>query len=86
MREKLSWHHAAAVITVLLGAAIMVLAILQVFGIWDRAILAFMPLLVVRNLFRAALEWKDYRKGAYIYLGTAGFLLICTAVIWVMKF
>ena len=59
-------------------------AVVQVLGIWDKAINIFIPLLGVMNLCQAYLYWNEDRKVAVFSLVAAVFILICAAAVFLL--
>ena len=69
---------------IILSVAVIVLAALQLLGIWENSINVNEPLIGVVLLLQAKLFWKKNRKIAVIQLCAAGFVLICAFVILVL--
>ena len=67
----------------ILCVAIMALAILQVFGIWTKAVNVFEPLLGLLILLQALENWDTKRKSAIICLGAAIVIFLVTILIWI---
>ena len=88
---KTSWkdtpllHKVLTIISVLASLSIVVLAILQIFNVWDRAINVFMPLMGVTMLCQSYMQWNNSRKVAYYSLGTAAFIFICSIVVLLVR-
>ena len=88
---KTSWkdtpllHKVLTIISVLASMSIVVLAILQIFNVWDRAINVFMPLMGVTMLCQSYMQWNNSRKVAYYSLGTAAFIFICSIVVLLVR-
>ncbi|MBQ7921436.1 MAG: hypothetical protein IJ325_02525 [Clostridia bacterium] len=78
-------HNFIAVLGIIISATVIVLAVLQIFDIWNNAITVFIPLMGLNQLCQAYTQWHINRKVAYFNIGTAGFLLICTVVIFFLK-
>ncbi len=78
-------HNFIAVLGIIISVAVIVLAVLQIFDIWNNAITVFMPLMGLNQLCQAYTQWNTNRKVAYFNIGTAGFILICTIVIFFVK-
>lgn len=57
----------------------LVCALLQLTGVWDRAINAAVPLLGLSLLIQSLQEWKQNRKTAVLGLCVALFVFACTA-------
>lgn len=72
------------VLIIILSAAVIVLAALQLLGIWENSINVYEPLVGVVLLLQAKLFWKKDRKIAVMQLCAAGFVFICAFVILVM--
>ena len=67
---------------ILVSAAVLVLAALQLLQVWDRAIHAAVPLLGVTMVLQAATEWHTHRAAAVLGLCAAGFLFACTVAVF----
>lgn len=72
------------VVSVSISALVVLLSVLQIFGIWDNAIKVFIPLLGAENLCQAYLLWNTSRKTAYFCIGTAVFVFLCFFVVLLM--
>ena len=88
---KASWkdapllHKVVTIISVLASLSVVVLAVLQMFDIWDQAINVFMPLMGVTMLCQAYMQWNNSRKVAYFSIGTAVFIFICAIIVVFVK-
>ena len=69
---------------IILSVAVIVLAALQLLGIWEDAINVYEPLIGVVLLLQAIYHWKKNRKIAVVQLCAAGFVFICVFVILVL--
>ncbi len=78
-------HKIVAVISILTSLSVVVLAILQMFDIWEEAINVFMPLMGVTMLCQSYIQWNNSRKVAYFSIGTAVFIFICAIVVFFVK-
>ena len=78
-------HKIITVGSVIVSLAVVALAILQIFDVWDQAINIFMPLMGVEMLFQTYMQWNNSRKVAYFSIGTAAFILICSIVVFFVK-
>ena len=78
-------HKIVTVVSVLASLSVVVLAILQVFDVWDRAINVYMPLMGVTMLCQGYVQWNNSRRVAYFSLGTAVFIFVCAAVVFFVK-
>ena len=72
------------VLIIILSVAVIVLAALQLLGIWENSINVYEPLLGVILLLQANLFWNQNRKIAVIQLCAAGFVFICAFVILIL--
>ena len=85
---KLKWKNASildrivSVISIAASISVLVLAILQIFEVWDEAVNIFVPLLGVVELCQAYMYRKTDRKIAYFSLGIAIFIFICAVIIF----
>ena len=75
-------HKVVTVISVLASLSVVVLAVLQIFDVWDQAINVFMPLMGVNLLCQTYMQWNTNRKTAYFSLGCAGFIFVCAIVVF----
>ena len=78
-------YKVVTIISVLASLSVVVLAVLQMFDIWDRAINVFMPLMGVTMLCQSYMQWNNSRKVAYFSIGTAVFIFICSIVVFFVK-
>lgn len=73
--------------SILLGARLicavgaMVLASLQVFGVWDKANYVAIPLLAATLVIQSIHERKDHKGVAIFSIIAAVFILVCTVCI-----
>ena len=72
------------VLIIILSVAVIVLAALQLLGIWANSINVYEPLIGVVLLLQAIYHWKKNRSVAIISLCAAGFVFICAFVILVL--
>ena len=88
---KIKWteaplsHKIITVGSIIVSLAVLVLAMLQIFDVWDQAINIFMPLMGVEMLFQAYMQWNNSRKVAYFSIGTAVFIFICAIIVFFVK-
>ena len=89
--NKIKWkdtpllHKVVTIISVLASLSVVVLAVLQMFDIWDQAINVFMPLMGVTMLCQAYMQWNNSRKVAYFSIVTAAFIFVCSIVVFFVK-
>ena len=85
-KNRRPWHSiAVTVVSILISVAIIVLAGLQIAGVWEDSINFVVPLLGLSNLCSAYTQWEKNRKVAYFSLGTAVFIFICSVVVFFIK-
>ena len=78
-------HRIVTIISVLASLSVVVLAVLQMFDIWEQAINVFMPLMGITMLCQSYMQWNNSRKVAYISIGTAAFIFICAIIVFFVK-
>ncbi len=78
-------HKTVTVISILASLSVVVLAMLQMFDIWNQAINICVPLMGVTMLCQAYMQWNNSRKVAYFSIGTAAFIFICAIVVFFIK-
>ena len=78
-------HKIVTIICVLASLSVVVLAVLQIFNVWEQAINVFMPLMGVVMLCQSYIHWNNSRKVAYFSIGTAIFIFICSIVVFLIK-
>jgi hypothetical protein len=69
------------VIGLIISITIVILALLQIFNVWDKAINIFEPLLGLLMLIQAIENWNTNRSVAYFSLFAAIFVLIMSILI-----
>ena len=85
-KNRRPWHSiAVTVVSILISVAIIVLAGLQIAGVWEDSINLVVPLLGLSNLCQAYVQWERSRKIAYFCIGTAAFIFICSIVVFFIK-
>ena len=88
---KIKWkeapllHKVVTIISILASLSVVVLAVLQIFDVWDQAINVFMPLMGVTMLCQSYMQWNNSRKVAYFSIGTAVFIFICSIIVFFVK-
>ncbi len=83
--EKSTFNKVGSIAVIICSVLIIVFAVLQLLGIWENAVLAYMPLVCVNMLFFMVSYWKTNRGLAIFHLITAVFVLLCTIVILFAK-
>lgn len=66
-----------AIISLVSSSSVLVLGILQIFNVWDKAINVAVPLMGVTMLCQAYMCWNKSRKLAYFSIGAAAFIFLC---------
>lgn len=85
MKEITTLHKVVLAISIISSLSVVVLAILQIFDIWNQAGNVYMPLMGVTMLCQAYMQWNNSRKLAYFSIGTAVFIFICAIVVFFVK-
>ncbi|MBQ3066119.1 MAG: hypothetical protein IJC98_07780 [Clostridia bacterium] len=78
-------HKIVTIISLLASLSVVVLAVLQMFDIWNQAINICVPLMGITTLCQAYTQWNASRKVAYFSIGTAAFVFICAIVVFFVK-
>ena len=78
-------HKIVTVISILSSLAVIVLAILQIFGIWPTAGNIYLPLMGITMLCQAHILWNTSRKVAYFSIGTAVFIFLCAIAVFILS-
>ncbi len=73
---------AVLILSVVVSTFVIVLAGLQLSGVWSEAVNVFVPLLGVQSLCHAYLQWNVHRSAAWISLIAAVVVLVCSAVVF----
>ena len=88
---KKSWKEStfvekiAAILSIIICLAVVVLAILQIFKVWSTSIDLLVPLLGVNMLLQAFIQWKVNRWVSIFSLCVSGFIFICAIVIFFVR-
>lgn len=91
MKMRTKWKDAptsykiVTIISILASLSVAVLAVLQMFDVWEQAINVYMPLMGVTMLCQSYMQWNNSRKVAYFSIGTAAFIFICSIVVFFVK-
>ena len=73
------------ILSILISLSVVVLAVLQMFDIWNQAINICVPLMGITMLCQAYIQWNANRKVAYFSIGTAVFVFICAIGVFFVK-
>ncbi|MGN0517641.1 MAG: hypothetical protein ACI4II_02825 [Acutalibacteraceae bacterium] len=79
--QKSPLYKFLTVIGCIISVTIVILAFMQLFNVWDKAINVFEPLLGVLMIIQAIENWKTNRKTAYISLFAAFYIFAVAAYI-----
>ena len=88
---KTNWKNApllqkvVTIISIIASLSVVVLAVLQIFDIWEQAINICVPMMGVTMLCQSYMQWNNSRKVAYFSIGTAAFIFICSIVVFFVK-
>lgn len=80
-KEKTLVEKITTGIVLVCSSLVIVLALLQLFGVWEDAAYAYLPLLCVNMLAFAVSYWKTSRSTAIVNLVGALIILVCTIVV-----
>ena len=75
-------HKIVTIVSILTSLSVVVLAVLQMFDIWNQAINICVPMMGVTMLCQSYMQWNNSRKVAYFSIGTAAFIFICTIIVF----
>lgn len=78
-------HKIVTIISVLAGLSVVVLAALQMFGVWEQAINVLTPLMGIIMLCQSYTMWNTNRKVAYFSIGAAALVFISIIVVLFIK-
>ena len=73
------------IVRIVASIGVMVLAALQLLGVWDKAINLAAPLIGVVLLIQSIQEWKQHRGIAVFGLCAALFIFGCAIVVWFVR-
>ena len=85
---KINWgntptsYKIVTIISILASLSTVVLAVLQMFDIWNQAINICVPMMGVTMLCQSYMQWNTSRKVAYFSIGTAAFIFICAIIVF----
>ncbi len=72
-------------VRIIASIAVIVLASLQLLGVWEQAINLVAPLMGVVLIIQSIQEWKQHRGVAILGLCAALFIFVCGIVVWFVK-
>lgn len=79
--KKTIFSKILTIFGLIISITIIILALMQIFNVWDKAINVFEPLLGVLMLIQAIENWKTNRLTAYLSLFVAIFMFIVASII-----
>lgn len=82
-REKID--KIIIILRIIISIVVMLAAIIQLLGIWNKAINIAVPLLGVLMIVQAIQEWKSSRGVAILGICSAIFIFICSFVAFFMS-
>ncbi len=77
-REKID--KIIIILRIIISIVVMIAAIIQLLGIWNKAINIAVPLLGVLMIVQAIQEWKNSRGVAILGICSAIFIFVCSFV------
>lgn len=80
-RTRPVYQSVIKIITYVLNALILILACMQVFEVWDKAIHVFEPLIGVNCILYSVLYYRTNKKMFYVNLLFGIFILVVAAFI-----
>ena len=83
--EREKFDKAIIIIRIIISIIAIVIATIQLLGIWDNAINLAVPLLGVLILLQSIQEWKTSKSIAILGLCSAVFIFICSFVVFFMS-
>ncbi|MFA9464168.1 MAG: DUF3953 domain-containing protein [Velocimicrobium sp.] len=78
--EKISF-----IVGIICSVSVIILAFLQLIGIWEKAINIFEPLLGVLMVTQGVLQWRRNKAVAVLSFCVAIFIFIITFIIYFIK-
>lgn len=84
-QQKTLPNKIVSISVIVVSAAILVLAAMQLFGLWNDAGYAYVPLTGINLLLQAYIQWKPNRKTAVFILAAAILVLLCAAAVYIVR-
>ena len=85
MKNKPFIRNLIAVLGITVSIAVIVLSVLQIFGVWQDALYLIIPLLVLNQLGLAYGQWEHNRKIAWFSICASAVIFICYIVVLFVK-
>ena len=83
--EKTTIEKVLVIMRIFISIIVMGAAIIQLLGVWDKAINIAVPLLGILMIVQAIPEWKTNRSVAILSICSAIFIFVCSFVSFFMK-
>lgn len=80
--ELSSADKAMLIVRIVVSVAVIILASLQLLGIWDKAINLTAPMIAVVLILQSVQEWKTNRPAAIFGLFATLFIFACAVIVW----
>ena len=84
-KEKTAAERALLILRILISVVVIVLAALQLCGVWDNAINYAVPIVGLNLLVVSFQEWKKNRISSVVGFVCAVFILVCSIVVYFYK-
>ena len=78
-------HKIVTIVSILTSLSVFVLAVLQMFDIWNQAINICVPLMGITMLCQAYIQWNTSRRSAYVSLCCAALVFFCAIAVFFIK-
>jgi len=78
-------HRIITVFSIIVSLAVVTLAVLQMFDIWNQAVNLCVPLMGVNLLCQTYTQWNTSRKSACFSLGCAVLVFACAIAVFFIK-
>ena len=82
--EMTFFERVASVIGLISSVGVLLFALLQLFGVWENALDAAIPLMGVMLAAQALREWRGQRSVAILSLVTAAVVFGCAIAVWIL--
>lgn len=83
--QKQKYEKVLSVMGIICSVSIIILAFMQIFGIWKTAANIFEPLLGILLLIQAIQNWKKNKSVAIFSLCVAIFIFLVSIIIFVLR-
>lgn len=83
--ERTTADKILIIMRIVISVVVMLAAMVQILGVWNKAINVAVPLVGILMLVQSIQEWKTSRASAILGLCTAIFIFVCSCVVFFMK-